>query len=212
MRQIFPIVLLFLVGCGVAARPNTNSAPAELDLDYPIGPFSLTERSGRSITDQDLRGSVWVASFVFTHCSGPCPYVSANVGRLQLELKDEPNVKFVTFTVDPTRDDPARLREYANIHRADSERWLFLTGDEQTIHKMVREQFKQAVERNSQAGGKPGTEFDHSPKLLVVDKKGTIRAAYDGLPDERFPDAKERFEASFSRLKARVRELARAAE
>lgn len=212
MRHLSPILVLLLAGCGATARPNTNSTPAELDLDYPIGPFSLIERSGRTVTDKDLHGSVWVASFVFTHCSGPCPYVSANVGRLQLELKDEPGVKFVTFTVDPARDDPAKLREYAAIHRADPERWLFLTGDEVTIHKIVREQFKQAVERNPEPGAKPGTEFDHSPKLLIVDKKGVIRAAYDGLPNERFPDAKERFESSFTRLKARVRELARTAE
>ena len=206
----FPCSFCFC-GCGTTARPNTNS-PTEPDLDYPIGPFSLTERSGRTVTDKDLRGSVWVASFVFTHCSGPCPYVSANVGRLQLELKDEPGVKFVTFTVDPSRDDAARLREYANFHRADPERWLFLTGDEATIHRMVREQFKQAVERNPESGAKPGTEFDHSPKLLIVDKKGVIRAAYDGLPNDRYSDARERFEASFSRLKARVHELAGADE
>jgi len=207
MRLICPILGLFLVGCGLATSSGTGSAPTP-DLDYPVGPFSLTERSGRTVTDQDLRGSVWIASFIFTRCTGPCPQVTSTVARLQAELKDEPMVKFVTFTVDPKRDDLTALNLYAKARGADPERWLFLTGDEETIHKLMRERFKQAIERNT-GNVQPGDEFGHSTRLVLVDKTGVIRLIVDGLPNDNFPDAKERFDADLARLKTRVRELAR---
>ena len=50
-------------------------------------------------------------------------------------------------------------------------------------------------------------EFGHSTRLVLVDKNGTIRDTFEGLPDDEFPDGKERFEAGLTRLKGRVREL-----
>jgi cytochrome oxidase Cu insertion factor (SCO1/SenC/PrrC family) len=177
-------------------------------LNFPVGQFSLTERSGKTITEKDLQGSVWVASFVFTRCMGPCPQVTATVARFQADLKDVPGVKFVTFTVDPDRDDAAKLREYAAHFNADPERWLFLTGREEVVHKMMREQFKQAIERKTGEEAKPGDEFGHSTRLLLVDRTGTIRASFDGMPNDEYPDGKERFERDLKRLEERIRELA----
>src|SRR5579871_1495253 len=136
MIRFSPLLVCLLAGCGASARPGTDSMPSAPDLNYPVGHFALTERSGRTITEKDLQGSVWIASFVFTRCTGPCPQVTATVARLQNELKDEPNVRFVTFTVDPANDDMTKLREYAKHFNADDERWLFLTGEEAVIHKL----------------------------------------------------------------------------
>lgn len=199
------IVLFSILACGCAS--DTRTTPAEQvqpDLDYPVGAFSLKERSDRIITDKDLRGRVWVASFIFTRCIGPCPAVTSTVAKLQEEFKSEPGVVFVTFTVDPTRDDLAALNEYANSRNADPKRWLFLTGDEAAIHALIREQFKQPVERKSGPDVKPGDEFGHSPRLVLVDKKGIIRGMFDGLPNEHFAD---RFPADQARLRSRIREL-----
>jgi cytochrome oxidase Cu insertion factor (SCO1/SenC/PrrC family) len=211
MRRLTPLLAVLLTGCGLTARPGVNTSPAETEIDpgWQVGPFAFTERSGKAVTDQDLRGNVWVASFVFTRCMGPCPAVTATVARLQSELKDEPGVKFVTFTVDPARDDLASLNEYAKARGADPGRWLFLTGDEATVHKVLREQFKQGTARNPHPGQQPGDEFDHSTRLVLVDKNGVIRGLYEGLADDRFPDAAERFEAGLAKLKAKARELAR---
>jgi len=204
--RLLPLLGLFLLaGCGVSPR----TAREELDLDWPVGPFSLTERSGRTVTDKDLRGSVWVASFVFTRCTGPCPSVAATVGQLHRELKDKPSIKFVTFTVDPARDDLSTLREYANNRQADPDRWLFLTGDEKTIHEVVAKQFKQGVERIPDPDVKPGEEFEHSTRLLLVDKNGVIRAFYPGLYDPKVHTSEAAFAADLELLKTRARELAK---
>lgn len=194
---------LLLAGCTSGSAPPP---PARYDLDWPVGSFSLTERSGKTVTDADLRGKVWVASFVFTRCTGPCPAVTAAVAALQPELADVPDLRFVTFTVDPDRDSPDELKKYADHYRADPTRWLFLTGPEKTIHKLSAEQFKQAVEKKLVA--EPGDEFAHSTRLMVVDKAGVIRGAYEGVR-AKSDETGDRLKAEMKALAARVRELAK---
>lgn len=223
-RRVLLFVFLLVAGCGAIlsfvflpagcgpanSRTSTQPAQAQPDLDYPVGEFSFTERSGKTVTDKDLRGKVWIASFVFTRCNGPCPAVTSTMARLQKELKDElqsGKVKLVTFTVDPKRDDLKALNTYANNRQADPNNWLFLTGDEKTIHALLRDQFKQHV--STEPGAKEGAEFDHSTRLSLVDASGVIRATYEGLANEDQPDGKERFEAGLKLLKDRVRELAK---
>lgn len=205
MRNLLLLVPLAAVGCG-SAVVTTGRDAGPPDLDYPVGTFSLTERSGRTVTEKDLAGKVWVGSFVFTRCTGPCPQVTAAVARLQAELPaaEYPNLRFVTFTVDPERDDPAELKKYAEHFRADPDRWLFLTGDEATLHKLSFDRFKLAAGRKKGPDVKPGDEFEHGTRLAVVDKTGVIRGLYDGVRDDRDPD---RFEAGLARLKAKVKEL-----
>lgn len=212
IRRILPFVVLVAAGCGVwgDARAPKPADPPPVDLDYPVGAFALTERSGKQVTDKDLRGSIWVGSFIFTRCTSTCPAVTNTMARLQAELKDElkgGTVKLVTFTVDPARDDLKALNDYANSRQADPNNWLFLTGDEKTIHALMREQFKQAVERKVGPDVKPGDEFDHGTRLVLVDKNGVIRAMYEGLSDDQLPDSKDRFERGLVQLKDRVREL-----
>ena len=136
--------------------------------------------------------------------------VTNTMSRLQADMKDElKSGKFalVTFTVDPARDDLTALKSYADNRQADPNNWLFLTGEEKYVHKLLQEQFKQAAERKLGPDVKPGDEFGHSTKLILVDRKGVIRGMYDGLPDDNFPDGKDRFEAGLERLKGRVQEL-----
>jgi cytochrome oxidase Cu insertion factor (SCO1/SenC/PrrC family) len=153
---------------------------------------------------------VWVASFVFTRCPGPCKSVTATVARLQAELPPDPDLRLITFTVDPARDDPAELRRYADIYKAHPDRWLFLTGDEETVHKLLQERFKQSVGERPGPGVKPGEEFAaHSTRLAVVDRKGVIRATFPGLPDDRAEDPAGEFEDGLKRLKEKVAALLR---
>ena len=117
---------------------------------------------------------MWVASFVFTRCSGPCPQVSATMARLQkeLNLKETADLRLVTFTVDPDRDTPNELKEYATRYQADPEKWLFLTGlPEAELHKLLEGRL-QGDGPAEPPTRRPGDEFDHSSRLAVVDKQG----------------------------------------
>src|SRR5262249_42016710 len=132
---------LALLG-GLSCR---REGPSELGM---VPAFELIERSGQSVSDTTLRGKVWIASFVFTRCTGPCPQVTRTMERLQKELNlaRRDDVRLVTFTVDPERDQPKELQDYARHFQADPRKWLFLTGKKEDIHRLLREGFKVGVE------------------------------------------------------------------
>ncbi len=167
-------------------------------------PFELIDSHGKPFSSEQLQGKTWIASFVFTRCSGPCPQVSATMARLQSELADVKDLKLVTFTVDPERDNPEELTRYAANFRADPERWVFLTGKEEQIHQLMVKKFLLGVKRADQPA--PGQEFAHATKLAVVDSKGNIRGYFQGLPDDaaQNKNAKDDFEASLAKLKSLV--------
>jgi len=202
-RHCCLLLLLLTAGCQSAPPPE----------DYgPAASFSLTERSERTVTQADLLGKVWIASFVFTRCSGPCPQVSGTMARLQHDFAEERDVRLVTFTVDPDRDDPRELVRYAANFQADPERWLFLTGKEETIHKLLSQGFKVGVEHNKGAKVKPGEEFLHSTRLVVVDRKGHLRGYFQGLcEDAGDPQAAKDFEENLKALQRTVAGLLREA-
>ncbi len=149
----------------LAAVPATGQdAP-----DWPPLPhFSLTERSGRTVTIEDLRGRPWVADFFFAGCQGPCPPLNRRMSQLQGELPSD--VRLVSFTLDPEHDTPAALVEYAKLYNADPERWLFLTGDRAAIRSLVTQGFRQA------AVDDPKEVIIHSLRIVLVDAQGKIHA------------------------------------
>jgi protein SCO1/2 len=163
----------------------------------PVAPFSLTERSEKKqITLSDLKGKVWVAHFFFTCCAGGCPTTTKSMRDLQDYFAGERDIVLVSISVFPQNDTPEVLRKYAASWGADPEQWLFLTGAEEDIDRLVQNSFKVARSRASEP--KPGYEVDHSFFLMVVDRQGQIRGYVDG----RDPQEVER-------LKYRIRALAR---
>src|SRR5574341_926251 len=147
-------LLLGLVGLAVwtwqGARPGPRLAADEslegLQVFGTLPDFSLVERSGRRVTLADLRGKVWVADFIYTHCTDTCPLQSAEMARLQADLKGEPDLRLVSITVDPAQDTPAVLAEYAARFGADRDRWLLLTGKKQAIYTLTQKGFLLSVE------------------------------------------------------------------
>lgn len=169
------IVLCWLIGSG----PRTD-APTAADvtrLRIPVPAFSLIERSGNPITNADLAGKVWIAGFVFTRCHGPCPLVTGMMARLQSEL--DPNVQWVTITVDPEHDTPQVLAEYARQNRVPEKGWWFLTGDKEAVYRLVREGFRIGVEEDADPNALPGERITHSTRLAVVDRRGMIRGYFE---------------------------------
>lgn len=175
------IVVLSAVAFGFTWRMRIQP---QLDDLRPLGvlatapDFSLIERDGRTVTRRDLLGSVWIADFIFTRCAGPCPLLSMRMQSLQKSIaKYDGNVKIVSFSVDPTYDQPSVLRLYAGNYRADPKLWWFLTcDDEAAMHSLVQNGFLQTVV--------PGTDdvpIVHSTYFVLVGRKGRIRAYYEGL-------------------------------
>lgn len=200
----------------LAARQTPSAAPTDLERlgRYGAVPFfSLTERSGRRVTRDDLRGSVWLVDFVYTECTETCPTQSLQFARLQREFSGAPEFRLVSITVDPVHDTPAVLRAYARRYGA-GDRWWFLTGARREIYCLARDGFRLGVVDPEASGSPacgeaswlgPGRAWAshgsrglvmHSARVVLVDRTGQIRA-YHLATD---PDSMARLRANFRRL------------
>ncbi len=177
LRWLFLVLNLFLVIGLIFLIKNRdaliqNASPAGLP-SYGAAPgFSLTERSGSRVSLSDLNGKVWVATFIFTRCAGQCPLMSRAMSRFQSQVKD---LRLVSFSVDPDYDTPAVLADYAKNYQADPNRWLFLTGDKETLNEVAKGFHVTGL----------GDPMFHSVSFALVDQKGQIRGYYDSNDTEK---------------------------
>lgn len=157
-----------------------HSLKNQLPVFGEIAHFQLIERKGGKLGLSDLGGKVWVADFIFTHCAGPCPLMSSHMARLAKTFQEEPEARFVSFSVDPERDKPAVLSEYAARYGAEPNKWFFLTGEKAQIHTLTQQSFHLGISEVSPDEKIPPEELiTHSTKFVLVDKKGRIRGYYD---------------------------------
>lgn len=133
--------------------------------------FALTERSGRTVSLEDLKGRVWVADIIFTRCGGPCPFMSARAKTLTENFK---NLTVVSFTSDPAYDTPTVLQKYAARYKAPEDRWLFLTGPMEEINRVSE----------GLMFGRMGQPDMHSTRFTLIDSKSRIRGTYDSNDPE----------------------------
>jgi protein SCO1/2 len=138
--------------------------------------FALTDQRGRTVRAADLRGHAWVADFVFTRCPSICPRLTEKMAGLAASPGAR-DLRFVSFSVDPSYDTPAVLAEYAAAHHAD---WTFLTGPVGVVDA-VAAGAKLALERDPT---KPAPEaILHGTHFLLIDAAGQIRGYYDSADD-----------------------------
>ncbi len=192
---ILVAVMAGVVGVGVWQRVRAQSNPATngrkttpdyaaIDNAIPTGPsglpihdwsapaFSLINQDGKLITTDDLHGHPWIASFIFTQCAGPCPMISGKMARLQKAIAD-PSIKLVSFTVDPVRDTPAVLKQYAKNFNADPARWSFLTGTQAQMDDVA---MKMKIASKHPDDG--SLQVEHGTQFLLLDTQGRVRGIY----------------------------------
>jgi protein SCO1 len=174
--------------------------PADALDDFgPVGDFAFTDKSDRPVTQNDLKGKVWVVACFFTCCTESCPALSGSMARLQHELAGERDLRLVSLTVDPATDTAEKLKVYAENYGAQEERWLFLRGPQADVEDFVKGRLHLGVEANPNAP--TGSRVMHSNKLTVIDKQGHIRGYFDGTGPES--------ERDLGKLKEAVARLAR---
>ncbi len=195
---VIALALLLFTACndepGYGGGTLVLAAEPASDLDLgAVSEFSLTERSGETVTNATLAGKPYIASFFFTRCSGPCPALLGHVRRLQQSIEEADSaVRLVSITVDPKNDTEEVLRSHAQSFTADPERWLFLTGSEDAIFGLMRNSFHMALERLPDKDSVMGMQITHDTRLIVVDGDGHVRGYYDGKSAEEIEQALER--------------------
>jgi len=142
--------------------------------------FALTNQEGHVVSLADLQGNVWVADVIFTRCAGPCPRMTQRMSELQTILPEHSNVRLVTLTTDPAFDRPEVLKRYAERFKANSKRWMFLTGSKQEITRVAVDGLKlAAMEKEPEKRDTPQDLFIHSELMVFVDKQGRLRGSVE---------------------------------
>jgi protein SCO1/2 len=173
--------LLLMAGSWAALR-GTHLAEG-LPVLGEVPEFTLESSRHAEIRSASLRGAPWVADFIFTSCPGTCPTMSAQMARLQRGLVERGlvDVRSVSISVDPATDSPEVLQEYAERFGADAERWLFLTGERDELHSLIKNGFKLAVAERSPEENTDGEGIiTHSDRFVLVDGAGHLRGYYHG--------------------------------
>ena len=145
-----------------------------------VQPFSFLDQDGKTITNADVKGKVYVATFFFTTCTSVCPRLNNNLKPVNAEFKDESNFLILSFTCDPSRDSVQKLRWYADsVLKVNTSKWVFLTGNKDSLYAMARHSYVIDDPKNEVQNGE--TDFLHTQLIALVNKKGEVVKIYDGL-------------------------------
>ncbi|QGJ69653.1 Hypothetical protein PBC10988_13350 [Planctomycetales bacterium 10988] len=147
----------------------------------PIQNFQLIERSGEAFDSATMDGKLWVVSFFYTSCTGPCATLNRSIEQLQNAFQGE-EITFVSISVDPSLDTPERLQTYADHFNADPKRWLFLTGEPDNVQQIGQEIFKVATGAGM-APEQGDHEITHSDRLILIDQEGMVQGYFSALSD-----------------------------
>lgn len=198
MKYISIIIIgLLIISPGCSPQPEPLPYIGDrTDLEgnpvqHSISPFSFVSQLGDTISNSFFRGKIYMTDFFFTSCPSICPKVKKQMLRIYEKVQDNPDILLVSHTIDPKRDRVAVLKTYAENLGVDHKKWIFLTGDKEDLLDIADDYFVAAYEDPDAPGG-----FDHSGKILLLDKEGRIRSFCDGTD----PPSVDRFMNDIDRL------------
>jgi protein SCO1/2 len=182
MRAALILALAVLVTAACLLLALSRDAPQHASLEPPlpkIAPapeFALTSQDGAPVTLADYRGKVVAVTFILTMCTTTCPILTPMMSFVQDQLGSDFGAKiaFVSITVDPERDTPEVLKEYAQAFGANLAGWTFLTGTPTAIRDITR---RYGVFASKNANG----DVDHTFLTSIVDPRGILRVQYLGV-------------------------------
>lgn len=176
MKQFKVLVLLlilFLAACGEEIETN---------MSEEVSSFEFTTQDKETMSLDDLKGEWWIADFVFTNCTTVCLPMTSNMAELQQKMKEENlDAQLVSFSVDPERDTPEVLKEYAQQYQADLSNWTFLTGyDFQTIKEFSIKSFKSLLRKPPEGSD----QVTHGTSFFLINPEGKVIKNYSGIKSE----------------------------
>lgn len=166
------------LGCGAANRaPSARSSEAAPDVSASASADnSIYAQAGHWVTQgadsiqlADLSGRVQVVAMVYTNCHSTCPLIIADMKRIEASLSNSQrdSVGFVLVSLDPMRDTPERMAEWANSIGLDARHWTLLSGDDNSVRETAA---MLGVRYQTQQYG----ELAHSNGLTILDRRGNI--------------------------------------
>ena len=174
--------------------------------------FSFVDQHGKTITNKDYEGKVYVIEFFFTSCPTICPRMNKNLIHIQNEFIDFEDFGVASFSINPDYDTPEILKAYAEKYGVTNPNWHLMTGDKETIYKLSNEGFYIYAAANPDVEG----GFEHSGNFALIDKNGFIRSRvvngnpiiyYNGITSESEKTDEDGKSEEISALKEDIKKL-----
>lgn len=163
-------------------EPVTTEVNGETVIDtvyHSIPDFEFLNQDSLPITEKTFENSIYVADFFFTSCPSICPIMHRNLLEVYKKYKDNPEVMFLSHSIDTKYDTPSVLKSYAQKLGASSNQWQFASGTRETIYGISPAYMVFTEENDQVAGG-----FEHQGWFILVDKDRHIRGAYNGTDEK----------------------------
>ena len=154
--------------------------------------FETVNQYGDSIKSINLDDNIYVADFFFTTCPSICPVMHRNMLKVYQEFKDMPDLKIISYTIDPKHDSVAVLKNYADKLGIEGNRWWLLQGKKEEIYQLASSYLVTTPAEDAKQ------KFIHDGYFILVDKQKRIRGQYDGTQ----PDSVAKLIADIKLLKA----------
>jgi protein SCO1/2 len=152
-----------------------------VDTVYQTIPaFNLLNQDSIIITQDAFKGKVYVADFFFTSCSTICPTMHRNLKGIFDAYQDNPEVMFLSHTIDFKYDKPSVLKNYARKLGVDGPKWQFVYGTKDEVYQLAEKNYLVAVAEDSTATD----GYIHQGWLVLIDKEKRMRGAYDGTKSD----------------------------
>jgi len=152
-----------------------------------IPPFAFLNQDSTIITQDTFKNKVYVADFFFTSCSTICPIMHRNLKTIFDQYKDNPEVMFLSHTIDFKYDKPSVLKKYAQKLGVDGKKWQFVYGSKEEVYGLAEKSYLTVVEEDTTAPD----GYIHQGWLVLIDKEKRIRGAYDGTKTEQVEQLKK---------------------
>ena len=149
-------------------------------VQHRVPSFRFIDQDSSVVTNETFDDAIYVADFFFTSCPTICPDMTENMHKVYKAFKDNERVMFLSHTVDPKRDTPAALRNYADKLGVRSSKWKFVTGSMDSIYRVGKKGYMASIQEDSEAPG----GFLHSGQFFLVDKQRRIRGIYRGTKEK----------------------------
>ncbi len=154
---------------------------------HTIADFSLINQNGKTITQEDYKGKIYVADFFFTTCPTICPIMTKNMKDIQTEILSDEEVLLLSHSVTPDIDSVAQLKKYALEKGVVDEKWNLVTGSKKVIYELARKSYL-AVKDDGDGGP---YDMIHTENFMLIDKERRIRGTYDGTNPEEIQELLE---------------------
>lgn len=144
---------------------------------HHVQPFKFVNQEGDTITNEDVKGKIYVVEYFFTTCKGICPRMNENMSKVYEAFRGNESVKILSHSVDPKKDTVGAMKAYSLRFDADPKQWMFLTGDKQELYDVARYSYLiSAVDDTSNVDIE--SDFIHTDRFVLVDKDGYLRGKF----------------------------------